>query len=236
MVRKPMAVPPRVKSILAVAGLGLVAAADNQPPPDPQEILRAVRVAQSSQSWNLLGQLRVGNRKHPFRLVLENRSIRYEFLDDGDSIALRLGEAGSTLEERKGGAAAKVTAARFNSPVRDTDISYEDLSLRFLYWKDARVVGAESIVAHKCWKVEVRPPSAGESQYDRVMLWVGQDDGALMKAEGFDSRGNWLRRFTVRSVMKRDGYWLLKQMRIERSAGRVEDLRPTYLEIDEVEK
>lgn len=227
---------PRVKSILVAVALAFVTARAEERPPDAQEILRSVRIAQSSQDWNLRGQLRVGSKKHPFRLVLENRSIRYEFLDGGDSITLRLGETGSTLEEKKGGATAKVTAAKFDKAVRDTDISYEDLALRFLYWKDARVAGTEVIVANKCWKIEVRPPSGNESQYDRVTLWVGVDDGALMKAESFDSKGNWVRRFTVRSVMKRDGYWLLKQMRIERAAGRVEDLRPTYLEIDDVEK
>jgi hypothetical protein len=231
-----MVTTSRVKSILAALALVQFPMHAAESPPDARELLHAVRIAQASQDWTLRGQLRIGSKKHPFRLILGNDSIRYEFLDNGDTITLRLGEKGSTLEEKRGGASAKVTAAKFNSPVRDTDISYEDLALRFLYWKDARVAGSDIIVAHKCWKVEVRPPSGNESQYDRVMLWIGADDGALMKAEGFDSKGNWMRRFTVRSVMKRDGYWLLKQMRIERSAGRVEDLRPTYLEIDDIEK
>ena len=227
---------PRVKSILTALALSFVSAmAADDPAPDAREILRSVRIAQSSQEWNLRGQLRVSSKKYPFRLILDKGSIRYEFTDTNDSITLRLTEKSSILEEKKGGKTAKVTPAKFDSPVRDTDISYEDLALRFLYWNDAKVVGSDIIVAHKCWKVEVRPPS-GESQYSRVMLWVGKDDGALMKAESFDAKGNWVRRFTVRSVMKRDGFWLLKQMRIERSTGRTEDLRPTYLEIDDVEK
>lgn len=231
-----MAAYPRVKSILAATLLALAPVHAEDPVPDPQEILRAVRVAQSSQDWRLRGQLRTGSKKHPFRLIMETGSIRYEFLEGGDSITLRLGAKGSVLEEQKGGISAKVARARFDNPVRDTDISYEDLALPFLYWKDARVVGSDIIVAHKCWKVEVRPPSGNESQYDRVTLWIGKDDGALMRAESFDTEGKWVRRFTVRSVMKREGFWLLKQMRIERSQGRQEDFRPTYLEIDDTER
>ena len=81
----------------------------------------------------------------------------------------------------------------------------------------------------------MRPPNGRESQYNRVMLWIGKDDGALMKAESYDEAGKWARRFTVISVMKRDGYWLLRQIRIE-SAARAGSSSPTYLEIEDVEK
>src|SRR4029077_17583456 len=129
----------------------------------------------------------------------------------------------------------RVTAAKFDTPVHGTDISYEDLALRFLYWSDASVAGTDLIAAHRCWKVEVRPASANDSQYARVMLWIGREDGALMKAESYDASGKWVRRFTVTSVMKREGYWMLKQMRIESAHGRSVDPKPTYLEIEEVE-
>ncbi len=212
---------------------GVVSAAE---PPDAKELLRMARMTQGAQEWKLLGQLRLGSAKQPFRLVLDKGAIRYEFLDNNDAIILRLGDKTSTLEERKGGKAGKVVPARFDDPVRGTDISYEDLAMRFLYWNDAKVIGDGTISAHSCWQVEVRPPSKGDSQYSRVVLWIGKEDGAMMKAESFDANNAWARRFVVRSVMKREGYWLLKQMRIESAAGRKSDPQPTYLEIDDVEK
>jgi hypothetical protein len=205
-------------------------------PPDARELLRMARLTQGEQDLRLIGQLRVGAAKQPFRLVLEKGAIRYEFLDNGDAITLRLGEKGSTLEEKRGGKTAKVTPARFDDPVRGTDIRYEDIALRFLYWTDAKVIGDDMISARSCWKVEVRPPAKAESQYKRVVLWIGKQDGALMKAESFDANDNWARRFVVRSVMKREGFWLLKQMRIESANGRKSDPQPTYLEIDDLEK
>lgn len=204
--------------------------------PDAHELLRAVRMAQTGQEWNLTGQLRVGSVKHPFKLAVAKGAIRYEFTDTGDTLTLRLGEKGSTLEETKGGKSSRVTAAKFNQPVFDTDLSYEDLALRFLYWPEAKVIGDDAIVAHSCWKVEVRPAEKDDSQYTRAVLWIGKDDGALMKAESYDARDKWARRFTVRSVMKRDGLWLLKQMRIESAAGRSADPKPTYLEIEDITK
>jgi len=231
-----MVAPLRVKSILAAVAIALapVLRADD-PPPNARELLKSVRVAQSAQNWKLSGRLRVGSRKLPFRLTLESGVIRYEFPDTGDTITLRLSEKSSTLEETRGGKTARVTAAKFDAPVRDTHISYEDLALRFLYWTDATVTGSDMIAAHRCWKVEVHPPTRKDSQYNRVMLWIGKDDGALMKAESYDDAGKWARRFTVIGVMKREGYWLLRQMRIE-SAARASTSSPTYLEIEDVEK
>ena len=227
----------RVKSILAAACLALaLSARADDPPPSAKELLKSVRIAQSSQDWKLTGRIRVGSKKIPFRLALEKGAIRYEFTDTGNIITLRLGEKSSTLEETKGGKTGRVTPAKFDAPVHDTDISYEDLAMRFLYWSDANVLGTGMISANSCWKVEVRPANVNDSQYARVVLWIGRDDKALMKAESYDASGKWARRFTVTSVMKRDGYWLLKQMRIESAHGRSVDPKPTYLEIEEVEK
>ena len=226
----------RVKSILAAACLALASSVRADDPPPAQDLLKSVRIAQSSQDWKLSGRIRMGSTKIPFRLTLKEGSIRYEFTDNGDTLTLRLGEKSSVLEETKGGRTGRVTAAKYDAPVHGTDISYEDLALRFLYWRDASVIGSDMISAHRCWKVEARPASASDSQYARVVLWIGREDGALMKAESYDTSGRWVRRFTVTSVMKREGYWMLKQMRIESSHGRSVDPKPTYLEIEEVEK
>jgi hypothetical protein len=233
---------PRVKSILAAACLALATALAPTPaiaaddPPSAQELLKAVRIAQSAQDWKLTGRIRTGSKKIPFKLALEKGAIRYLFTDNGDTLTLKLGEKSSTLEETKGGKTTRIAGAKFAEPVHETEITYEDLALRFIYWHDAKVLGGDMISAHRCWKVEARPDSANDSQYARVILWIGRDDGALMKAESYDSAGKWVRRFMVTEVMKREGFWMLKKMRIESSHGRSSDPKPSYLEIEEVEK
>lgn len=238
-IREPMVTQFCVKSILAAAFLTLALAPSiraDDPPPSAKDLLKSVRIAQSSQDWKLTGRIREGSKKIPFHLALEKSAIRYEFTDNGDTLTLRLGEKSSTLEETKGGRTGRVSAAKFDAPVHGTDISYEDLALRFLYWSDANVLGTGMISANSCWKVEARPANANDSQYARVVLWIGQKDRSLMKAESYDASGKWVRRFTVTSVMKREGYWMLKQMRIENAKGRSADPMPTYLEIEDVEK
>ena len=70
------------------------------------------------------------------------------------------------------GKAEKVSPRRFDERVRDTDISYEDLSMGFLYWPNAKVDGEQTMLLRKCWIVQVEPPNGSDSQYSRVMLWV----------------------------------------------------------------
>lgn len=231
-----------VKLLLAAAGWGMIAgsmtpahAAEQYP--DAVELLRMSRQTESAQEWQLKGELRLGSVHTPLRLTMSKGQVTYVFLDNGDSITLKLGEKGSTLEEKRGGKQGKVGPARFDDQVRGTDIRYEDLALRFLYWKDAKVIDDELSGGVRCWKVEARPPGKNESQYSRVLLWIGKENGALMRAESYDANNKWARRFEVRDVMKRNGFWLLKKMRIESADGlKRDDPQPTYLIIDEVEK
>jgi hypothetical protein len=183
----------------------------------------------------MTGRLRTGGKSVPFRLVLDGSTIRYEFADPPQTLILRMLDRDSRLEEVSGGSSSKVGPAKFDTMVRDTDISYEDLALKFLYWPNAAMAGEQTMLMRKCWKILVEPGSRGGSQYSRVMLWIEKESGALMQAEAFDHAGNFARRFKVISGQKVDGMWILKQMRIEAATpGRSKDRTPTYLEIQKV--
>ena len=205
--------------------------------PDPHAILKTVRIAQSSQNRALNGSIRTGSKNLPFRLVCAGTTIRYEFTNPPQVIQLRLGEKEARLEEVVDGKAARVSPRRFDDRVRDTDISYEDLSLCFLYWPNATVQGEQTMLLQKCWIVRVEPGPRGDTQYSKVDLWISKKTGALMQAEAFDSRGKISRRFKVISGQSLgDGLWILKEMRIESFTGGAPDRHPTYLDIDKPEK
>ncbi len=200
---------------------------------DPQLILKQVRLAQSSQNSSLTGVIRTAGKKLPFRLISKSGTIRYEFSDPAQVIQLRLGEKEPRLEEITGGKAEKVSPKRFDDRVRDTDISYEDLSLGFLYWTNATVRGEQTMLLQKCWIIRVEPGARGDSQYGKVDLWISKKNGALMQAEAFDAAGKLSRKFKVISGQPvGDGLWMLKEMRIESMQGRSSDRTPTYLDID----
>jgi hypothetical protein len=222
-----------VKTRLLVAalvlGTGLAQAEEDTP--DAKEILRGVRLSQAAQEETMQGHLRTGGTKIPVKIVIAGSTIRYDF-PQPPSLLLNFGESGSRLQEVGKGGSGTVKGAAYATAVQGTDISYEDLSMNFLYWPDAKVLGEDTRLTRKCWLVEAHP--GGEpSQYGTVRLWVEKQSGALLGAEAYNRAGKLARRFTVRSVQQVQGAYFLKQMRIE-SMGSGKDGAPTYLEITKV--
>lgn len=204
---------------------------------DAQEILSKVKLSQSAQYRVLDGQVRHGETLIPFRLTLDGGEIRYEFANPDQTLVLQLGEKGSRLEEiTKKGAERVTTDAQYDQTIRGTCITYEDLSMRFLYWPVAKVVGEEIMLTRNCWKLRVEPGSVKNSQYGSVLLWVEKQSGALVRVETYDRAGNLVKRFEVKSVQKIEGGYILKQMRIQQMQnGQPTDPTPTYLEIKKPE-
>jgi hypothetical protein len=233
-----MGMKSHTANLLAILALALTAGplAGAADAPDPHAILKTVRIAQAAQNRTLNGEIRNAGKSLPFRLVCAGTTIRYEFTNPPQVLQLHLGEKDARLEEITGGKTEKVTPRRFDERVRDTDISYEDLSLCFLYWPMATMQGDQIMLLQPCWIVRVEPGPRGDTQYSKVDLWISKKNGALMQAEAFDARGKIARRFKVISGQSLgDGLWILKEMRIESFSGRPSDKTPTYLDIDKPE-
>ena len=212
--------------VLATFALSAIAA-----PPPAREILESVRLQQAQQQLELEGQLRENDKLIPFRLTQTGPVIRYSFSNPDEALQLRLGENDSRLEQVTREGVEKIAPAQFDQKIRGTALTYEDLSLKFLYWPDARVTGENSIRTRNCWKLELKAPTR-QSQYSNVWLWVDKSGGALMRIEGFDWQGQLAKRFEVISAQKIEGRWFLKQMRVEEfSPGTNKVQTRTYLEI-----
>lgn len=181
---------------------------------DAAAILQAARVNPLGQPISLAAQLRAGTYKVPFQMLVRNGVISYVFENPHQEIILRLDENSSKLEERRGGKTNPVSPARFDDSVRGGLITYEDLALRFLYWKHPRLLGEETIHSFPAYKIEI--PAPPSSQYGVVRIWIAKKTGALMRIEGYDRNGRLSKRFEVISAQKMDGQWMLKQMRVER--------------------
>jgi Outer membrane lipoprotein-sorting protein len=158
-------------------------------------------------------------------------AVRYRFENPDQELILELRDDASALSERAGGRTAPVRPARFDDPVRGTGITYEDLSLRFLYWRNPKLLGEETIRSRKAWKIELQAARAS-SQYGVARLWIDKESGALLRIEGYDRDGKLFRRFEVISAQKIDGQWMLKQMRVETLDPETRKIRNrTYLEV-----
>src|SRR5580693_575358 len=203
---------------------------------DANAILDQIRSAQAQISRPLSGRLRPENGDPiPFQLQLKGPEFDYKFANPAETIKLQLTDSGSVLTDEKATGQQTLSGSRLSEPVRGTDITYEDLSLRFIYWKNASDEGEQRVRAITCSIVLVQP-SARNTEYGSVRLWIAKDRGALIKAEGYNWQGKPIKRFEVISGQQIEGRTIFKQIRIERldpQSGKV--VLRTYLELDPTE-
>src|SRR6266550_3145251 len=127
------------------------------PPPSAKDILASVRMMESRQQIDLQGQLRQNDVVIPFRLAQNGPLIRYSFTNPDEVLELRLGENSSRLDLVSGSETEKFPASKLDQRIRGTNVTYEDLSFKFLYWPTARVLGEEKVRTRNCWKLQLRP-------------------------------------------------------------------------------
>ncbi len=224
--------------VLAVAlllgGPVLKAQQGDDPALTATDILRAVRAGQASRHEALDGQLRndEDGKTFPFRLVADGPLVRYQFSGNPPTtVQVRYSEDNSELQESTGATTEKLTPANFDKKILGTDLAYEDLALRFLYWSKATLLGKESIRTRPAWKLRLDAPNH-RTQYSSGNLWVDHDSSALLRADAYDWQGKQIKRFEVISGQKLDDKWYLKQMRIESLDPGGDHVRSrTYLEI-----
>ena len=200
---------------------------------DANAILDQIRSAQAQINRPLSGRLRPENGDPiPFQLQLKGSEFDYKFTNPTETIKLQLTDIGSVLTDEKAGGQQVLAGSRLSESVRGTDITYEDLSLRFLYWKNAKFEGEQTVRTITCSIVLVQP-SGHTTEYGSVRLWIAKDRGALIKAEAYNWQGKAIKRFEVISGQQIEGKTIFKQIRIERldpQSGKV--ISRTYLELE----
>ena len=203
---------------------------------DPNAILDQIRLSQARINKPLTGRLRPEDGASiPLQLQLKGSEIDYQFSNPPETLKLQLTDSGSILSDADAAGRQDLSGSKLQEPVRGTDITYEDLSLRFIYWKNAKLNGEQRVRAITCSIVDVQPPSRNTA-YSTVRLWIAKDRGALIKAEGFDWQGKLVKRFEIISGQRVEEKTIFKQIRIERinaDTGKV--VSRTYLELDPTE-
>lgn len=235
---------PRILSLFlaVVAGLSVLnpvtpAAAQGESDPAAEDILRLVRMSQALQDLkNLNGKLRnqETGEQFPFQLTMADNEIRFTFTSGTrEVINLDLKENTTNLSRTSNGRKVDLPVSLYGQNVKGTDINYEDLSMRFLYWPKPQLVGAEKVSFQDCWVVHVINPD-NRGPYRQVRIWVDQKSGAMMQMRAFDQLGRMQKEFRVRKGQKYKEAYILKQMRVQSydvEKSKVKGI--TYLEIDD---
>ena len=179
-------------------------------------VLRGARYASTLQHQDLHGTMKKNGKKTPISLFLRGENIQFLYkTKKGDKrFHMRLKKDQFDLLDIVNGKTTKFSNKKIAEKINGTDLSYEDLSMRFLYWNNSKLEGEEKISGQKCHKVRlVNPDKTGD--YRLVYVWVHKKYGSLMRVVGYNNAGKPLKKFQVTDVMKVGKEYTLKTMRVE---------------------
>jgi len=182
--------------------------------PDPHALLEPVRMGAFSGEADFSATLRSGSSSDPFRLEVRDGSVTYTFANPEEKMRMEFSGEGSRLLRSTGDSFQPVARNDLGKPVRGTDITLEDLSLWFLYWRDAKYDGEHQVGPRRTHKITLRAPR-GDTHYAAVNVWVDQETGTLMQMYAYNWEGAITKRFRVVSGQRIEGQWMLKEMRVE---------------------
>jgi len=224
---------PRIQIFAAVCAVAIFSQspAPSAEPPPVAQILERARVTAAVQQGALAGHLSDGRRRVPLTLEMANKRMRFSFADPVQIISLDLGGNEFRFFEDLGQGERAVPGARYGERLRGTEITYEDLALRFLFW-NGELLGEEKIKSRPAWKVRMNNPRR-EGPYGVVLAWIDQQSSALMRVQGYDWEGRCIKQFEIVSVMSVGEAWMIKEMRVETLDGKGKVTGRTWLHFDE---
>lgn len=202
--------------------------------PSAEEVQAMVRHSYIRQNLTLKGRLRNDStgQEVPLTLSMLENTIRFRFENPTQIINLDLNEKGFVLREVVRGKNTVVPRSRYTEKVRGMDITYEDLSMRFLYWPNPKKLPDEIVKRRDCYKLRLDNPDA-TGAYGVAHIYVEKKSAAIARMEGFDREGKPIKRYEVISVMKIDNGMMVKQMRVETfDAATSKTIGRTYLELE----
>jgi hypothetical protein len=194
---------------------------------DAKQIMERTRMGAKLQHNDLQGKLtKRGMPDCPVYLFLRGENIQF-WCDvpqggkwERKSFHLRMGDDKPELFENMGGKQRRFARDKIAQPIAGSDLTYEDLSMRFLYWPNPSIEAEEKVGLFDCWKIRVDNPG-NDGAYRTVYVWVSKKHGAFVKVQGFDRRGNIVKEFKVEDVMKlKDGSYTLRKMEVASYANK----------------
>ncbi len=233
------------RSLILIAAACCLVPATAQEAPNADELLAAMRDMTVSQGdRDVAGTIRKARQKTPFSLSSRGDTIVFQYKENNSwkRFDVQIREKNVQLVQVEGGKATVMSPASYTKTIAGTDVCYEDLSLRFLYWKGGKILddsSASRIKGRDCYIVEVPNPNPKVGQFAWVRMWVDKENGTSWQIDGYGQDGKLKKRFSITSVQKLDdGTWFFKQMKLEvrnpKDPNRTIALN--YLEMDDLIK
>jgi hypothetical protein len=188
--------------------------------PTAEQILEGARISATLTELDggLNGSLRKSGSNIPITLFLKGKDIQFQFQIRNDPwriFHMRMGDAAFNLFEILNGKTVAFPNAKIVEPIAGTDLTYEDLALRFFYWPNPKLEATENVNGQPCYKLRIDKPKGTAGRYEVVYVWVHTKFGAFMKIRGHDKNGGLVKEFQVEDVMKVSAnVWTLRKMQV----------------------
>ena len=91
-------------------------------------------------------------------------AFQYQLNNVWNRFDLKFKDRGQEILSWKDGKAGVLPVAQYAVPIAGTDVTYEDLSMRYLYWPQAKIVrddAASTVKGRDCWIVQIPNPNSG---------------------------------------------------------------------------
>lgn len=213
--------------------------AEDAQPKTAEEILSVVRLSYALKNHKMKGELRddATGRREPMELTMDGQVMRFLFKNPPKEIVhLDMSTFPATLYQVVSGGSSQIPPSKYADRVRNMELNYEDLSLRFLYWPRPQLMKEDRVSMQKCWLLRLTNPNR-DGPYYVVDVWVHQASGGAAKMEAYDFNSKMVKRYQVTKVQKLDKATVLKELKIETFNPFNGDLKGrTYMTMEDPEK
>ena len=208
--------------------------------PSALEILAQVRANFSREALFIKGQILSGGRLGKLEracyieMFLElgedpataSYKISDAFGTPFEQMTISMNEGGEAKFEYESGNPLRPAAAPPPTGViRDTDVTWNDLTLLFLWRMDGRTVRKETLRGRDCYVLAFPRQESGT-----IWIWIDMQMLMLIQMDDTDRDGKLQRRMTVKNIKKISDQWMIKNMEIRSYSP----LHHTLIRIDEV--
>lgn len=203
--------------------LDMVKENPEDPLPEGSVLMQQVRAQLPPMALELRGIIRTRqNRKQQDRrLVTVMRfgdpvpSVTYKLSDNFGEILTRVKVSwprGKAVFEQWDGEEKLLPAPAPQAEVVDTGLTWSDLSLDFLWWPGAEVLGRDRVKNRSAIQLEIPAPPE-RNDIEKVKLWVDEKALFILRAELLGAKAKLLKRIEVDSIKKvRDDLWMVKDL------------------------
>jgi hypothetical protein len=198
-----------------------------------EEIIQLIHRSRAVSGDNIVrGEIVSRDASHPFTMTLKADLFRFNFDSPKQIITLDITEKGARLRETTAGNNKEVPSSLYSTGIRGSDLNYDDMSMRYLYWPSKTKIGEETLKTRRCFVVDLKNP-ARLGDYYLVRVFVDRETGGMMRMQAYDWTGKLIKVCAVTSGMKlANGATMLKNMDITRYApGTKKVLGETSLEL-----